>query len=113
MPYICKLGGIQSKNVRKFNIPQSVIKKVKIFLDATEYKGSIILPNGPYDSETATHVSRSFELLEKSGDFEEIKSIIIKKEKLSVKLKPHIISDKPITLDDNLKKIISRSVLAL
>lgn len=106
MVYICKNGRIFGAEGQKKGVPAFSVDVIRGFVKENEYKGSISVPDGPYNSDTATHISRSLELLEAYGDLERISTIVIEENGLSVRLKPHVISDKPLTLDSNLKQVV-------
>lgn len=104
---VCQRGRIYRTAAREKGVPDSIIRIIRSFVEETEYKGTISVPVGPYNSDIATQISRSLELIEKFGDLDRIVTIIIRDARLSVRLKPYVIADAPLTLDSNLKKIFS------
>ena len=106
MPFVSKRGRIYRRIARDNGIPEIAIDRVEQFVTEADYKGYISIPSGPYSTETMTHVSRSLELIETYGELAQITSIMIGEKDLSVKLAPHTITDKPLTHESNLKKML-------
>ena len=104
MVYIVKKGRIYQKNARENQIPYMILDLIRDFMDNTGYKGSIILPEGPYNTKITTHIERSLEMIEKYGIYNNIKRIIIDNEKLSVRLL-QTITNKPLEIHTNIKEV--------
>lgn len=106
MPFVSKRGRIYRTIARDNGIPEIAIDRVEQFIKETDYKGYLSIPSGPYGTETMIHLSRSLELMETYGELARITSIMIEEENLSVRLAPHIITDKPLTHETDLKKTL-------
>jgi hypothetical protein len=106
MPSVCKRGRIYRTTAREGKVPEIAMDRVEEFAKDTDYKGYIRIPPGPYSTETMTHVSRSLELIETYGELSKISSIMIGEEDLSLRLAPHIITDKPLTIESDLMKTV-------
>jgi hypothetical protein len=104
MVYIVKKGRMYKKNAYENQIPYMIIDLIRDFMENTGYKGSIILPPGPYNTKITTHIERSLELIEKYGVNKNIKRIIIDNEKLSVRLL-HTLTNQPLDINTDLKKV--------
>jgi len=105
MPRVCRRGGILRKSVYAYNIPEIAINCVKEFLKLTGYKGSIILPHGPYDTDTYNHILRSLELIDISGA-KDITKVIIGKDSLSVETRARTIVRERLTISSDLENIL-------
>jgi len=106
MPFVCKRGRIYRSIARDNAIPEIAIDRVEEFAKETGYRGYISIPPGPYNTETMTHISRSLELMDTFGELAQISSIMIGQEDLSVRLAPHTIADKPLTLQSDLRRAL-------
>ena len=86
MPYVCKRGRIYRAIASENEIPYLSLKELTSFVEENEYRGFVSLPKGPYDTDLATHVSRSLEFIQKYGDLGRIRNIIIGDNELSVRI---------------------------
>jgi len=106
MPYVCKRGRIYRTIASENEIPYLSLKELISFVEENEYRGFVSLPKGPYDTDLATHVSRSLEFIQKHGDLGRIRNIIIGDNDLSVRLRRHVVHNSRFNLNSDLKKVL-------